>query len=439
MKKIIFSALILNFLCFYNAQSTSVDIRDVIKEVLQNSKSKKSGEYELEASKKEVEKSKKHWLPQLYIDHSSYKTNDPTQNFMSNLYQRSISQSDFNPNSLNKVANTNFSKSSFGLNWPLYQGKSGIYSEKMANDMALYSKYKLNQIEIEQYSEIVAKYVAIVSLAKQKDKLELIKNDIEQVIERYSLRNKKNQIGYSGFLSLKSSLNMVKSFITDNKEKTDALYKVIQQIGFKRSEDWQVEYLPLENYLDKYLNIASNDESFESLSIKARSEASKKEQIISNANNLPKISLFAENYLFNGSRSLENGYVAGLNLRWNFFDPFSYNNKSIAQDKANSNHFQYLAFLEKEKAEVEYLNAQISSAKNSIELLKENEKLMIENISVSKNLFNSGSITAANLSDSFMQYLDNFVYLANLEVNLIELYSLKLSKQKINIDEIIAR
>lgn len=432
--------LLFSLLIFTNsAYAEIIEIDSVIEEVLQNSKIRKSAEYALDASQKELEKSQKHWLPQLYLDHSTYKTNDPTQKFMSNLYQRSISQSDFNPNAINKTSNINFSKSAIGLNLPLYQGGSSVANNEMSKNLALSNKYQLKQTEIEQYADIVAKYIMIVSLQEQKRKLENITSDIKQIISKYSLRNKKNQIGYSGFLILQSSLNKAESFLVDNVEKTKALYNVIEEMGFNANGDWNVKELPMQNYIDNYLDIDSDSSSYKTLSIKAEVEANQKREKVDNANNLPKLNLFAENYYFNGSRSMENGYVAGINLRWNFFDPFTYGNKSIAIDKYNSSHFHYLAEIEKENSEIKFLDAQIGSTINSIKLATESEKLMLENIGVSKNLFKNGSINASNLSDAFMNYLDNFVFLANMQIGLIELYSQKISKQKIDINEIFER
>ena len=64
---------------------------------------------------------------------------------------------------------------------------------------------------------------------------------------------------------------------------------------------------------------------------------------------------------------------------------------------------------------------------------------MFKNVAVSKELFKSGSITASNLSDAIMKYLDNFVYLANAQMQLIDLYSKRISKQKIDINDALAR
>ena len=62
---------------------------------------------------------------------------------------------------------------------------------------------------------------------------------------------------------------------------------------------------------------------------------------------------------------------------------------------------------------------------------------MFKNVNVSKELFKSGAITASSLSDAIMKYLDNFVYFANAQMQLIDLYSKKVSKQKIDINHVL--
>ena len=440
MKKLLSKTAI--FLCLFNsaANARDVAINDVLGEILKNSNAKKSSEYALKASEGEASKAQKHWLPTLYIDSSAYETNDPTKTFMGNLYQRSIRTSDFDPNVMNRTASGKYSKSSVGVNLPIYQGGSGVAYNDMAKNIVESKKYDLKQTEIDQYSYAAATYIALVSLSEQKIKLEKIAKNIDEILKKYSLRDKKNQVGYSGLLILQASENKAKSFIIDNQEKTKALYSSLKEMGFESEIAWSVTQRPFEEYLNKYLRFEiSENSSFKTSALKAKVDATKNQEKIDNAKNLPQLNLFAENYVFNGNRSNQNGYTAGVNLRWNFFDPFSYNNGSIASNNASASKHEYLAYQQNEKAEIEYINSQINSLQEAVRLASKNDELMFKNVTVSKELFKSGSITASNLSDSIMKYLDNFVYLANAQMQLIDLYSKRISKQKIDINDALAR
>ncbi len=437
-----FLSKIIIFSCLFNSAASAKDvaINDVLSEILKNSNAKKSSQYSLKASEGEVSKAQKHWLPMLYIDSSIYETNDPTKTFMGNLYQKSIRAADFDPNTINKTANGQYSKSSLGVNLPLYQGGSGIAYNEMAKNIVVSKKYDVKQVELDQYSYAAATYIALVSLKEQKIKLEKIAKNIDEILKKYALRDKKNQVGYSGLLILEASQNKTKSFIIDNEEKTKALYAILKEMGFESEIIWTVRDFPLGDYINKYLKFdVAQDSSFKTSALKAKVDADKSKEKIDNAKNLPQLNLFAENYVFNGNRSSQNGYTAGVNLRWNFFDPFSYNNGSIASDNSSASKYEYLAQQQNEKAEIEYLNSQINSLNEAVNLANKNDELMLKNVSLSKELFKSGAITASNLSDAIMKYLDNFVYLSNAQMQMIDLYSKKASKQKIDINDAIRK
>lgn len=431
-----FSAIIL-FSCLLSnvASAKTVALQDVLREILNNSNVKKSAEYSLKASEGEALEADKHWLPTLYLDSSFYKTNDPTKTFIGNLYQRSIRQSDFEQSVINKTANGAYSKSAVGVNLPLYEGGVGIANREIAKNMVVAKKFDLKQSEINQYAYASANYIALVSLQEQKIRLKKIAKNIDEILKKYSLGNKKNQVGYSGLLILQVAENKTKSFIIDNEEKTKALYVTLRELGFASEIDWSVNNLPVNDYLDKYLKFELEpDSSFKISALKAKVEADKNKEKIENGKNLPKLNLFAENYVFNGDRSTQNGYTAGLNLRWNFFDPLSYNAGSIALNNSNSSRYEFLAQQQNERAEIEFLNSQINALTQAVRLASKNDELMFKNVAVSQELFKNGAIVASNLSDAIMKYLDNFVYFANAQMQLIDLYSKKVSKQKIDIN-----
>ena len=430
---IIFSCLLSNV-----ASAKTVALHDVLHEILNNSNVKKSAEYSLKASEGEALEADKHWLPTLYLDSSFYKTNDPTKNFIGNLYQRSIRQSDFEQNVINKTANGTYSKSAVGVNLPLYEGGAGIANRDIAKNMVVAKKYDLKQVEINQYAYATANYIALVSLQEQKIRLKKIAKNIDEILKKYALGNKKNQVGYSGLLILQVSENKTKSFIIDNEEKTKALYATLRELGFASEIDWSVNNLPVNDYLNKYLKFElESDSSFKISALKAKVGADKNKEKIENGKNLPKLNLFAENYVFNGDRSTQNGYTAGLNLRWNFFDPLTYNAGSIASNNSNSSRYEFMAQQQNERAEIEFLNSQINALTQAVRLASKNDELMFKNVVVSQELFKNGAIVASNLSDAIMKYLDNFVYFANAQMELIDLYSKKVSKQKIDINHVL--
>ncbi len=439
MKKIFLSVGILLFFSL-KIEAREIEIEEVLTEIMQNSDAKKSAQYLLNSAEKEAKQAEKHWLPSLYVENSTYQTNDPAKNFTGNLYQRSIRASDFNVAAINSTSSNNFTKSAVGVNLPIYQGGSGLASEAMAKDLSNSWKYNLKQIEIEQYAHAAAIYLSLVSLKKQKEQLQKISTNIDEIIKKYSLGNENNPVGYSGALILQASQNKTQIFLTDNDEKTKALYQILNELGFKHNSNWNVSDKPLTQYFEKYLRSAEIEKySFKSSALKAKADAAKNEEQINNAKNLPQINAYAQNYRFHGSRANQSGYIAGLNLHWEFYDPLSFNNKSISQDKTKASQHEFLAQQQNERAEIEYINSQIKTLEEAVKLANKNDVLMFKNVKISKELFRNGAISASNLSDAIMKYLDNFVYLSNAEMQLIELRAKKLTKQQVDVSEILKK
>ena len=234
--------------------------------------------------------------------------------------------------------------------------------------------------------------------------------------------------------------NKTQIFLTDNDEKTKALYQILNELGFKHNSNWNVSDKPLTQYFEKYLRSAEIEKySFKSSALKAKADAAKNEEQINNAKNLPQINAYAQNYRFHGSRANQSGYIAGLNLHWEFYDPLSFNNKSISQDKTKASQHEFLAQQQNERAEIEYINSQIKTLEEAVKLANKNDVLMFKNVKISKELFRNGAISASNLSDAIMKYLDNFVYLSNAEMQLIELRAKKLTKQQVDVSEILKK
>ncbi len=440
MKKIFSLSVIILLFFSLKIEAREVEIEEVLTEIIQNSNAKKSAQHLLNSAEKQAQQYEKHWLPSLYLDSSTYQTNDPTKNFTGNLYQRSVRTSDFDAATINANNSNNFTKSAVGVNLPIYQGGSGLASEAMAKDLSNSWKYNLKQIEVEQYAHATAIYLSLVSLRKQKEQLQKIATTIAEIIKKYSLGNENNPVGYSGALILEASKNKTQIFLTENAEKTKALYQILTELGFKHNSNWNVSDKPLTQYFEKYLRFAEIEKhSFKSSALKAKADAAKNEEQINNAKNLPQINAYAQNYQFSGARAKAIGYSAGINLHWEFYDPLNFNNKSIAQEKTSASRYEFLAQQQNERAEIEYLNSQIKTLEEAVKLANKNDILMFKNVKISKELFKGGNIAASNLSDAIMQYLDNFIYLSNAELQLIELHAKKLTKQQIDIYEILKK
>ena len=432
----ILTLLILVFSNFANANQASFN--EVAKEILENSNSTLSDNNQIKSREYELQASSNYWLPTLYLDSNLYRTNDPAQNFMGNLYQRAVRPSDLSIQNLNSAQANNFFKTAIGLNLNLYQGDASEQNFQYQNNLAVAKNYEAKQNKINQYFEVAKAYTAIVLLKQHQKKLQKISAKIKEILKTYNLNNQKNQIGYFGFLVLKTSHNVVENTLNANQSKEKMLYKILFELGYSQPS-WQVVDGDLNFYLNNFFKIKDkkNDTSFEISSAKSKVNAQINYKKIREAKNLPTLDFYAENYTFKGVRKTNNGYNFGLNLHWNFYDPMNFDNEKIENANSTASNFDYLNKIQQEKIFITQNQAQIEIVENSLLNLEENDEMLFKNIKITQELYRTGSVAVSVLCDVIINYLSNFTEFTNAQFKLIELYSNIGTKIQFNPDEFI--
>ena len=113
------------------------------KEVFQKSYQQKSAILEKEVNERTLSRANRHWLPRAYVAGQWFSTNDPTQVFFTNLGQRSVLQSDFNPSDLNNPGRKSFKTATLGLELPLYEGGMKSSQSSMFESLVKASDYEM--------------------------------------------------------------------------------------------------------------------------------------------------------------------------------------------------------------------------------------------------------------------------------------------------------
>lgn len=433
--------LLLVVTLFYSKVVTAeqISLKQVITEILQNSKVKKANEYRVKAATAEANRAANHWLPNLYLDNSIYQTNDAAKILMGNLGQKSVTQNDFAPDTINTTTTKRYSRVALGINLPLFQGGAGVAYAKAAKHLELAKKYVLSQTELAEYSKVAITYISIVSLEQQKKKLQLLKTKVDHFVKQYAIGEKGNPLGYSGLLGLQVLQHKITALLVDNDSKAKLLYTLLAQFGFTREKNWQVEHFSVSDYINKYLNYeVSNKNSFTINAKEEKVTAVKYQEKINKAKFLPTIKAFAENSIFTGARASKTGYTVGLNISWNLFDFSTYNTQTIVKNNYKSAKYAWLNQQQQENTEIARLKAQLQSLTTKLTLAKQSEQLMAENIGVSENMFKDGAINSQMLAAAIIQYLDTFVFLYNTELQLIDTFANKLTMQPIKVSKILA-
>ena len=386
-----------------------------------NSKALKASSEQVEASKLNLSRSEKHWLPTLYMTGQSYITNDSGAYMFGLLSQRKIEQADFNPTTLNEPGSNHFTKGALGINLPLYEGGMKESIKKASSFQLESKKSEDGKNKVEYYSEIAKNYFSLVSLNSQKLELAKVSSNLESIISKYQIGNKGNMVGYSGLLGLKSLRNRLSAITDENKAKTTAYSKALNELAesnevFSFSGNENIQQL-LKEYLTSNDSYSPSDKikSFQFNAL-AASEVVGAEK----SRNLPRVGAFAEGNVFNGKRDTATGYATGLYINWNLFS----GNDVGASDEAIHNSYAAKYYAEamsqKEKIEFEAQNTMEETLNKTLITLEDSQKLLDEQMIVANNLFKNGMISALQLVEVLNRRIDLINSKTEVETKLVE-------------------
>lgn len=419
------------------ARAETLSFASVWNKINQGSAAQESSRLQTEALTESQTRASLHWFPKVYLDAKSYQTNDPGASFIGLLEQRSINQSDFNPDSINHPDTHIYTRGALGIDLPLYEG--GMKSSQV--DMYKYSvqaqKNATSQIQIEQYSAVGLSYGSIVVLQQQKNRLEALASEISHMIKGYQLGSRSNPVGYSGLLGMRSLANRVSGLLNQYESQSRAHYAALSEMGLK-DQQWAPESTDSNSIVDHYFSESSGQaEVFSSYKIdstKANVLASEEAASMEKAKLLPRFGAFAEGYVFNGNRDTANGYNAGLYFQWSLFDPANHGGFKEAKLKSKAAAKYAEAFEQQERAEKVALSESIKSLRKNIELLNDSYKLLIEQSKMTETLFRNGSINSSQIVDVLSRRADLIDQQGQAELGLLKAGSQLVAKQKFDIE-----
>jgi hypothetical protein len=141
---------------------------------------------------------------------------------------------------------------------------------------------------------------------------------------------------------------------------------------------------------------------------------------------LPRIGLFGQQSLTHGDRSTGISTSAGITLAWSLFSPEHYNQAS------EKNALAQAASRDQESAKQAGLISQQSlktaeeAITQTLKLLSESDQLLLEQVKVASRLFQSGSLSALQLSEVYNRRADLILSIRQAEQKWIELKGQKI-------------
>ncbi len=400
--------LLLPFILFFITKlaiAKELSLEMVWDSIAKQSKSQSAARQELNAATLRKTRASLHWLPQINLETKSYYTNDPGSNFLGLLSQRAVNTNDFQPNAINYPNTHLFNRGQLVVNLPLYEGGMRIAQLAKESHLAKSRNNQLNQIIIEQYSEITYLYGSLTLLLSQKSELITFKHQLAQLIDEYQLSSPSNPYGYSGFLSLKSLDMHVQMLISDNTSKIESILDTFSELGLSEKH-WQPTKISLDNFLAKYFPASLSGDSENTKIHREITSAAQQQIAIEKAKYKPTVGVYAEGLIFNGDRNTATAFSTGLYLQWNLYDSNNYalTKEAAYQAYASKNHAAALS--ERERAESLSILSNIKGVKRNLVLIQNNKKLIDEQNALALKLFNKGAINATQLCDTLTKQLD---------------------------------
>jgi outer membrane protein TolC len=407
------------------AQSPVNKTFDVLwNELYQKSYQQKSVAQEKEANELTLARANRHWLPRVYVGGQWFNTNDPTQVFFNNLGQRSIQQSDFIPSALNQPGTKNFKTASMGVDLPLYEGGMKSSQATMFESLVKASEMEMKAKKSEEYAELGRQYGVVLLHSQNETLLFDLKKNLEKIISSYQVGSHNNPVGYSGLLGLKGVDNRIEGMLFEFDMKVSNSKKWIDT-KTQTNDVWSPDLgQRLKDFLNSNLTHTSSA-SYSSMMLAQEFKVSTLDNVkdMEKARYLPKVGLFAQNNLYNGSRDTANSQAFGVYLMWDLFNSDSYGRVAEANAKSMVGKSKLEAAKQDEKIMMDQLlESKITLEKNLV-LLENTDGLLKEQTLNAMKLFRSGMLSALQLAEVINRRVDLIENKTKVETQYLDTYS----------------
>lgn len=431
------SASLVLLICTVETNAETLSFVDVWKKISRSSPALEGAKLKAEAADQSRDRAERHWLPRIYLEAKTYRTNDPGASFMGVLEQRKLEPADLSTDELNHPAAHNFSRGALGIDIALYEGGAKKAQASMYDHLSVAEHHNEMQTEIEQYSVSGVAYASISSLRRQKSKLKDLSRELEKLMKEYQLGRKSNPVGYSGLLGMKSLANRITGLIDQFDSQERAHFASLSEMGV-HDHDWSPQLISSTAFVDLYFRpkLQRTRESHRNLAIAASAQASEEMAQMERARFIPRVGAFAESYAFNGNRDTANGYTAGLYMQWNLFDPNDYGRYREAKLAAAAAQKWGEASALQERVERFALGDSVTTLKNNLTRLEDSDKLLIEQTQVSTTLFRNGSIGALQFVEILNRRTDLIHQQTEMELSLLKISASLIAKFNFEISNV---
>jgi outer membrane protein TolC len=441
MKTLLASLLLMNISFWSDAIANPVTFNEVWKQVLEQSPEVTAQIHQSKASQLSLSRARMHWLPELAVKAQAYSTNDSASNFFGNLSQRSVQSQDFTPGTLNAPGLHSFQNITLGIDLPLFEGgrKNELVKAGSAEFDASVVMIELKKREL--FAETLTRYARLVTDQNTKSKLITLKNQIQEILSRYTIGDESNPVGYSGVLGLQGLSNRIdaEALSIDASQKSNqtllAEEAAITAETLVPSEA-DIKTIVFSNLKKLDSPLVPNTQSIAEELSRAKETSFLAMKDAERARFFPKVGLFANESLTHGARDSGYATTAGAYLQWALFNSDDYNRVSEQNERQLAVANETLKTVSDTRAATKTLNDNEITIEKTLNLLLEGDLILTKQVKVTSRLFRSGSISALQLSEVYNRRADLILSLRQSEQNWIDLKAKKVLMFQNNKDDL---
>lgn len=382
--------------------------QEVLQQVLENNQRLKINEQEFLQARAQYRQTNAIFLPNISVSHTGITTTNPLMAFGSKLNQEIISQSDFNPQSLNDPERTDNFATKVEVKQPLIN-LDGIFQRKAANAKMQASELQTERAKDHMELEVEKAYMQLQLAYKAVD---VLKEGLKAAQANQKMADDRFDQGYlqkSDVLAvqvrvseIENRLRSAKNNLQNASDYLAFLMNESQDVTYKPSDSLQVE--GLQSSVKGGLSEERADIQAMQLAANARQEMYK----ASKMEFLPKLNAFGsyelyDNKAFHGDAQ---GYLAGIQLSWDIFQGSKRFGKA-EQTKAEYQQakLEYEQYVAQSNMELNKAQRDLRDAESRLETGKLSMDQAKESLRIRTNRYDEGLERTSDLLSSEALYL----------------------------------
>lgn len=403
------------------AHADELSFEEIWQKIEREAPALKSLQSEVSASDQADTRATLTWLPRIYTLARAYSTNDPAASFFGNLSQRQITNSDFDPSTLNHPASHLYKQGSIGLDLPLFEGGARLAQIKGASATLKAKSWEFTSLKNKLFAEAAVYYSSLLALTEQKRQVEALTASTESILSSYKVGTQSNPVGYSGLLGLKNLKNRLTGLLADIDAKISIQKLHLAEMSLDLPASWKPKADRAKSFVDRYLSPTEETPKPSALqSAELHVQAIDQMGNIERSKYLPRLGVFAQGDLTSGNRDTSTSYTAGAYLQWDLFSPANYGVVSQARYTAQAAQASLEAIRRNLKSQRESAKAALKALQLNLKLLDESVDLLEKQTKTAKNLFQSGALNALQLAELLNRRADLIENRTRTELTLAE-------------------